>query len=200
MPGRALTGRERRFLWLGGVGVPLILLWSYVADPFLGEQAIVRERVVREERAIQRYRDLLGKQGHVAAELTALRARLASTRQQLLPGETPALAAAALQARLAAAARSAEVTLASQRPEKPVVRGDFLEIAVHVTFRAPIEALVKILKAIETSPLALDVPELSIRVVDPGAPRDLQVEMVVSGFTLGPSARDWLEGEKEGKP
>lgn len=199
MLGRTLTARERRLFWLAGVAGPLILFWSYVADPFLAEQATVRERLAREERALHRYRELLAKQGQVTADLAELRRRLEITRQQLLPGETPALAAAALQARLAAAARGADVQLASQRPEKPVARGDFLEIPVHVSFRAPIGALVKILKAIETSPLALDVSELSIRVVDPNTPRDLQVEMVVSGFTLGGSARGWIDRGKEAR-
>ncbi|MBI4607412.1 MAG: hypothetical protein HY726_00200 [Candidatus Rokubacteria bacterium] len=197
MRARTLGERERRLLWLAGVVVPLILFWSYVVDPFMAEQTLVRERLAREERALHRYRELLGKREQVTAELGALRRRLETTRQQLLPGETPALAAAALQARLAAAARGADVRLASQRPERPVEHGDFLEIPVHVSFRAPIEALVKILKAIETSPFALDIAELSVRVLDPKTPRDLQVEMVVSGFTLGQRARGWADQKKE---
>lgn len=184
MLGRGLSQRERRLLGLAGVAVPLILFWSYVADPFLAEQGSVRERLAREERALGRYRELLGKRDNVAAELAELRNRLEATHRELLSGKTPALAAAALQARLTAAASSANVTLASQRTEKPIPHGDFLEIPVHVSFRAPIDALVKILKATETSPLALDIPELAIRVPDPNMPRDLQVEMVVSGFTL----------------
>lgn len=190
MLGRALSRRERGLLALGGVAVPLILIWTYVADPFLAEQGSVRERLSREVRTLRRYRELLGRRETIGRELAELRHRMDATRQELLPGETPALAAAALQARLAAAAGGAGVTLASQRTEKPVGRGEFLEIPVHVSFRAPIDALVRILKAIEASSLALDIPELSIRLPDPNMARDLEVEMFVSGFTLGRSHPD----------
>lgn len=187
MLGRARSPREWRLLGLAGVAVPLILFWSYVADPFLAEQGAVRERLAQEERALSRYRQLLAKRETVTAELAELRSRLEATRRQLLPGDTPALAAAALQGRLASAASGANVTLATQRTEKPVAQGGFLEIPVHVSFRAPIDALVKILRAIETSRLALDIPELSVRLPDPKMARDLEVEMVVSGFTLSQS-------------
>ncbi|MFQ5830314.1 MAG: type II secretion system protein GspM [Candidatus Methylomirabilia bacterium] len=195
MLGRTLSERERRLLGLAGVAVPLILFWSYVADPFLTEQGSVRERLGQEERALNRSRELLVRKEKVAARRAELRDRLEVTRQQLLPGETPALAAAALQARLARAARGVGVSLASQRTERPIALGDFLEIPVHVRFQAPIDALARILKTIEASSLVLDVPELSIRVSDPKMPRDLEVEMVVSGFTL-PSPSP--SGEREG--
>jgi Tfp pilus assembly protein PilO len=94
---------------------------------------------------------LLAKQRAVAAELTALRARVAEiraagdSRKVTLDGATDALASASLQGRVEELAREAGVTIGSTESLPAEVRGSHRRLGVRMVLRGSYESLVTLL-------------------------------------------------------
>ncbi|WP_157956258.1 type II secretion system protein GspM [Acuticoccus yangtzensis] len=127
-----------------------------------------------------------------AVEMAPLRARIGRLAGPgapdesaiYLPGASPALAGAALQARLSAILTASGAAIAAFQPEPAEGPGD---IRLRVTFEANNGQMLDTLTAIETTLPLLKIDALSMTAspvageATPGEPR-LRVELVVRGF------------------
>jgi Tfp pilus assembly protein PilO len=163
------TGRRGRALALALAIVVLAGLYLIVAAPLL---ALFTER----QEMIEARHVLLPRLQAAAAELPALRARIArlraeQQRQQLtLDGATDAIASANLESRLDALARSVGVTIGSTESLPAEPRGPYRRIGLRLVLTGRYETLVNLLAKLETArpPLVVDNLQLHGPLARPG--------------------------------
>jgi Tfp pilus assembly protein PilO len=162
---RAVSPRERLLL-LAAVAV---LLAYFGARPLLDRAAFLGPRSGRllEEklRVIAAYRQAVGREASLTAEVASLDERIGAYDKALLPGATPPLAAADLQTLFKKISDGAGLKIQSEKILPFVKRGGFREIPVQIVAKGDIRNLKEFLVAIDASPVFIAVQDLSIRTV-----------------------------------
>ena len=158
--------------WISRLAALLLLAaviaagYLWVADPVLAAHRRVDE-------SIAETRDLLGRFEKLAAARPSLEAQAAAVEQTpaatayYLAGETDALAAAALQARVTALVEGSGGALASIQTLPSQAEEGFTRIAIRLQLSSSIESLVRILHGLETGVPLLFLDNLEIQA--PGA-------------------------------
>jgi Tfp pilus assembly protein PilO len=163
------SGRRGQALALALALAVLAALYLIVAAPLLGLFA-------QRQETIEARRMLLPRLQAVAAELPALRARVARlraeqrTRQLTLDGATDAIASANLESRIDALARSAGATIGSTESLPAEPRGPYRRIGLRLVLTGRYEALINLLAKLETvrPPLVVDNLQLHGPLARPG--------------------------------
>jgi Tfp pilus assembly protein PilO len=163
------TGRRGRLLALALAVAVLAALYLIVATPLVG-------LFTRRQETIEARRMLLPRLQTVAAELPALRARVArlraeqQTRKLTLDGATDAIASANLESRIDALARSVDVTIGSTESLPAEPRGPYRRIGLRLVLTGRYEALVNLLAKLEVArpPLVMDNLQLHGPLARPG--------------------------------
>jgi Tfp pilus assembly protein PilO len=162
---RKVSARERRLL----VGAAVVLVAYVGARPFLGrlgELGPQSQRLLTEKaRVIAAYRQAVGREGAQRAESDALEAAIGAYEGALLPGSTPALAAADLQTRLKELADKAGLKIKSEKILPQAKRDAYLEIPVQIVANGDIRNVRDFLIAVEASSMFIAVQEVSLRTV-----------------------------------
>jgi DNA-binding Lrp family transcriptional regulator len=135
---------------------------------------------------LQKYMAVIADKPRIEAKLTALREVRKAENSKMIEGQTPSVAAAALQSTVDVLITSRGGTISSERVEKLEETGKFKIITVTVDAVLPdTRALGDTLHAIETQTPSLVVRELDARIRNFREPRDLMVKLKVSGLTGG---------------
>lgn len=171
------TGRRGQILALALALAVLAALYLMVAAPLLG---LFAER----RGMIEADRMLLPRLQATAAELPALRARIArlrvegETRGLTLDGATDALASANLESRLDGFARSVGATIGSSEILPASRRGPYRRIGLRLILTGTYETLVKLLAKLETAqpPLIIDNLQLHGLLSQPGIRADATID------------------------
>jgi hypothetical protein len=163
------TGRQGRILALALALAVAAALYLIVAAPLVGlfteRQGMIETRLM-----------LLPRLRAVAAELPALRARIARLRADrrarnlTLDGATDAIASAGLESRLDAFARAVGATIGSTEILPAVPRGPYRRIGLRLVLTGTYETLVNLLAKLETArpPLIVDNLQLHGMLAQPG--------------------------------
>lgn len=202
MEGPLVTGlkpRERRVLLWGGLFAALILAYVYGVEPLLAAREETRRQLQSARQRVERYERLLTRQARLAEEAQAIEAKVAELRERMLPGPTPTLAAAQLQGAVKESARGAGLTVQRVSVERPLTVSKIAEVPVRMTMKGEIRQLSGFLRMIEGHHLLLSMPELAIQVQDPKDPRELIVDLTVSGYLLLPDGAPPLATEGRAK-
>jgi hypothetical protein len=162
------------------------LLYEY---GFLGlreEMRTLRESESVKAATLQKYAGLASSRPVLEKKLTSLKETRKAYDARLIEGQTPSVAAAALQNSIKGVVTAKGGTVSSEQVEKPEKMDSFTVIAVTVESMVPdIRNLADILFALETQTPSLVVNELDIRVKNFRDPRELMVRFKVSGMTSG---------------
>lgn len=180
-----VSSRERKFLVAGGATLIAFLVMYYAVIPAISSQMTVRSEYQEKLQALERFQLVVeGKRRHEKnfAEAETLFKQL---QQRLLPGEKLTLAAADLQAMLHKAANESGVTIVSESIHAPKKAEGFTEVAVELSMNADLRKLRDFLYKIETAGKLLTVPKLQVNASYPRHGAELQVTIVVSGYTMG---------------
>src|SRR6185503_5213666 len=102
----------------------------------------------------------LARSADVTRQLESLRARYREIRANLVPGETPTLAAASLQDTLHQLASEKGINIQSTQVMREETVGDFRRIAVRLTVTGELRQLAEFLAGIETGARRLSIPFL----------------------------------------
>ncbi|HEX9820319.1 MAG TPA: type II secretion system protein GspM [Methylomirabilota bacterium] len=180
----SLSGRERRFVLLGGLGLALVLGWTFIVQPLAERQRLTAELVPSRSQVLARRLDLLARQEAIAKELEAINADLERASARFLAEAAPAVAASELQKLTKEMAAQADTEVRSERILPTVERGELLEIPVEIAVSGEIRQLVDLLTRLEGSQKLLTVQDLRVRVVNVSQPKELLVTLTVSGFIL----------------
>jgi Tfp pilus assembly protein PilO len=162
-----------------GLALALALALAVLAALYLIVAAPLVALFAQRQETIEARRMLLPRLQAVAAELPALRTRIAGlraeqrTRQLTLDGATDAIASASLESRIDALARSVGVTIGSTESLPAEPRGPYRRIGLRLVLTGTYDTLVKLLAALETAqpPLVVDNLQLHGLLPQPGMRR-----------------------------
>jgi general secretion pathway protein M len=172
--------------------VALAALYLLVVAPVLelyrGRAAVLEERLM-----------LASRLSAVAAELPALRARLAAlsaaarTRKITLDGASDAIASANLESRIDALAAAVGTTVGSTESLPAKALGPYRRIGLRVVLSGSYETLVRLLAALDRTspPLVVDDLEIHGMFLPRGAPQNsaLNISLNLYGFRNSATAR-----------
>lgn len=160
-----LSARERRTVAVGAVAVTGIVLLTQFALPWLDRWSEREARIDAISEQVSRLEALAAAETGLAAAVEDLAARRDTAARRLLSGETPALAASALQTLLNGYAERSGVGVVRIEPEpaEPPAVGESLgRIPIRLTARGDVYGLVDLLFYLQNGETLLVVDELVV--------------------------------------
>lgn len=179
--------KRNRILFFA-VPLMIILICAVVYQyGYLGiraKTAYVKEEQDIRLKLLQKYMALIAEKPFIEKQISSLKTVRKSDDSKLIEGQTPSLAAAALQEIIKGIVISKGGTISSERVSKPEELGKFKVITVSIDAVLPATtALSDILYSIETRTPNLIIKELDARVRNPRGQKDLMVKMDISALT-----------------
>lgn len=183
------TNRQQR-LYLGLAVVLLLVVGRFATTWFLDFRATVKDDVRLSAQRLATARRLAQRAPETKKEFETLQARYQATVAELVPGDTPTLAAAALQERVSALASEKKVSVQTTQVLKDEPLGTFRQVSLRITASGELHDLADFLTALEYGPLRVSIPfiELSRRgamVRKQGVGRTVSATIQVSGVVQG---------------
>jgi hypothetical protein len=158
--------------------------YDYAYLPVLEREAALREMQDAKLKTLEKSADLLASKPALEKRLAELREARKAEDAKLIEGQTPSLAAAALQNAVKGTIMGRGGTLSSERVEKPDDLARFRLITINVDAGLPdVRALSDTLYTIETRTPWLVIREIDARVKNFREPRELTVRMKISALT-----------------
>lgn len=179
-----VSPRERRFLMAGAGAAVLFLAINYSVAPAISRQMQVRTEYGKRLQDLERYQLVVEGKRRYERKHAEAEQLFAHLQQRLFPGEKLALTAADLQAMLHKAAGETGVTIVSESIQSPKKAEGFTQVSVELSLNADLKKLRDFLYKIESSQKLLTVPKLVVNASFPRPGAELQVTLVVSGYTL----------------
>jgi type II secretory pathway component PulM len=187
-----LSARERV---LGGVALLALLLVVIrygIVESYLAYTAHLEEEIEQEVQRVAKMQRQRDRREQIATQVNILRQRFQETRQRLIPGGTPALAAAHLQERIQTLASQSGLELVTTQVMRDEAVGEFRKIAVQVTLRGELPAVADFVAGVEYGDWLLAVMTLearstyNLRVRPKEGPRNpLTITLEVGGVMQG---------------
>lgn len=178
-----ISSRERRFLVAGGAALLAFLAITYAIVPAISSQMRVRNDYLEKLEALERYQLVVEGKRRYEKKFAEAEGLFTQLQQRLLPGEKLTLAAAELQAMLHKVAGESGVTIVSESIHAPKKTEGFTQVAVELSLNADLKKLRDFLYKIESAGKLLTVPKLTVNASFPRPGAELQVTVVVSGYT-----------------
>jgi Tfp pilus assembly protein PilO len=157
-----LSSRERTLIGAAGAVLGLALVRFLIVSPFLAYRESLRDEIVSHREMLQNDQAYLARASEVTKHLEALRTRYREIHGQLIPGDTPTLAAAALQDTLHQLASEKGISIQSTQVMREETVGEFRRIAVRLTVTGELKQLAEFLAAVEYGPKRFSIPFLEI--------------------------------------
>ncbi|MBI2883501.1 MAG: hypothetical protein HYY11_06300 [Candidatus Methylomirabilis oxyfera] len=180
-----ISSRERKWLVAGGVVLVTFLTVNYAIVPAISSQMRVRNEYREKFQALERFQLVVEGRRRYEKKYAEAEALFEQLQQRLLPGEKLTLAAADLQTMLHKVAGESGVTIVSESIHAPKKAEGFTQVAVELTLNADLRKLRDFLYKIESAGKLLTVPKLQVNASFPRPGAELQVTVVVSGYTMG---------------
>ena len=194
---RRFSVREQRLIAAAGTILALLFLRHFVLTPFSTYRESVREEIAANGAMLDNTTAYLARGPDLTSRREMLQARFRELRAQLLPGDTPTLAAANLQDTLHSLAAEKGVDIQSTQVMREETLGDFRRIAVRLSVMGEIRQLAEFVAGVEYGPLRVSIPFLEISkrgaVLRGQSGRALAATVEVSAFVQGSE-----ESETEG--
>lgn len=185
---RATNRQQRLYLALGVV--VLLVVGRFALTWFLDFRLNVKDDVKLTAQRLATARRLAARAPDTQKEFEGLQGRYRATVAELVPGDTPTLAAAALQDRVSALAAEKKVSVQTTQVLKDEPLGPFRQVSLRITASGEIHDLADFLTSLEYGPLRINIPfiELSRRgamVRKQGVGRTVSATIQVSGVVQG---------------
>ncbi len=181
--------KNSRFLMMA---LPLAFLLLGLTVYEYGYRKVQTETTALEETAwgkkkiLKKYLTVIADKPRLEARLALLTEARKTENSKIIEGQTPSIAAAAMQNTVKNLIASRGGTISSERIEKPEDLGKFKIITVGVDAILPdIRALGDTLYALETQTPYLVVRELDATIRNFQAPKELTIRLKLSGLTGG---------------
>jgi len=168
---------------IGGAALVAFLTVNYLIVPAVSSHLQVRSEYRENLQALERFQLVVEGKRRYEKKFADAEQLFTQLEQQLLPGEKVAVAAADLQAMLHKAAGEAGVTIVSESIHSPKKAEGFTQISVELSLNSDLKKLRDFIYKIESSRKLLTVPKLTVNASFPRPGAELQVTVVVSGYT-----------------
>jgi hypothetical protein len=188
--------REKRFLVIGGIAVLLITAF-YIFSWYSDTKRNVKDYSDARLFMLQKQMDKISGKENIQKRLEAVGRELDRQEKSLLSGNTPPVAAAALQRFLKDTAASLQIEIKLERTLNPVDAKYYLGIPVEIGFTAYTKELKELLLRLRKSPFLLNISEIQVRVTNISKPEEIYTTLVVTGFIK--KAQDTETARKEAK-
>lgn len=182
-----INEREKRFLIAGGIIIVLILVF-YVFTWYSDTKKGIQEYSDARRFVLQKQLNRLSEKEYIEKKHAAVMQELTGQERMLLQGNTPPVAAAALQKFLKDTASSLNIDVKLERTMDLVEGTHYLGIPVEIGFTASTREVKDLLLRLRKSPFLLAVAELKVRVTNISNPEDIYTTLVVTGFIKKPGA------------
>jgi hypothetical protein len=185
---RATDRQQRLYLALGVV--VLLVFARFATGWFMELRASVKDDVRLTAQRLATARRLAERAPETQKQFESLQTRYQATVAELVPGDTPTLAAAALQDRVSALASEKKVSVQTTQVLKDEPLGPFRQVSLRVTASGELHDLAEFLADLEFGPLRVSIPfiELSRRgamVRRQGVGRTVSATIQVSSVVQG---------------
>ena len=162
----------------------ILVVYRYGYQGIHAEVASLKEAEVSKAKTLAKYMVLFGEKPEMEKQLAALKEERKTDNSKLIEGQTPSIAAAALQETVNGIITAPGGTILSQRVGKPETLGKFTLITVSMDITLPdVRALADILYTIETRTPYLVVKEIDVRVANFKEPKALAAKLDISALT-----------------
>jgi hypothetical protein len=191
---RRLSARDRRALYAGGAILVGALVFRSAA-PILGALTGLAESNQRSSDLVTLVHRDAADAASMRDSLLARRRRLAASDSLLLPSGTPASVASELAASLRRAAADVGLELLGATTEPGAAASGSLQRArVRLDAQGDVSGILQFLLLVELSPGLLDVSDLAITALEPGAADDraeaIRISLTIEGVALAAPAID----------
>jgi hypothetical protein len=160
---RATNRQQRLYI---GLGVALLLVVGrFSLSWFLDYRAGLKDDVRMSAQRLATARKFVERAPAAQKNVESLKARYQAAVAELVPGDTPTLAAAVLQERVSALASDKKVSVQTTQVMKDEPLGPFRTVSLRITASGELHDLADFLTALEYGPLRVFIPfvELSRR-------------------------------------
>lgn len=161
-----------------------LVMYQFIYLRTQANVALIKEGQSVKTKTLEKYITLISEKPQLEKKLVSLKEARKADDSKLIEGQTPSLAAAALQDIVKNTVTGSGGTISSERVGKPETLGKFNVISVSIDTVLPdSRALSDILYSLETRTPYLIVKEIDIRIRDYRNPRELMVKLDVSAIT-----------------
>ena len=188
--------REKRVLIIGGI-IALLITAFYLYAWYTDTKKSVKDFSDARLLMLQKQTEKISEKDQVQKHLETVRQELENQEKTLLAGNTPPVAAAALQRFLKDTAASLQIEVKQERTLNPVDGPLYLGIPVEIGFTSYTKGLKELLLRLRKSPFLLNVSEIQVRVTNISKPEEIYTTLVVTGFIK--KAEDKKPSGKEAK-
>jgi hypothetical protein len=182
LPKLKISRREKRLLLVGLLAIFVFISFDYLADFLYYRPQRVREQIFHERNKLDRSQLKVEARTRLESQIEASRQRVVRLSRRLLDGDKPPVAAATLQRIIDKISEQTNIEIKSQKIDKPIEHPSVLEVPVEVVFICYVGEFKDFLFQIERHPKMLTIPKWSIRVPNHRNPKQIQVNMTISGF------------------
>lgn len=184
--------RERRLIGAAGGVLALVLAHLLVISPFLAYRQDLQDEIASHREKIENGKAYLARTADITRQREGLQKLYQQVRAQLVPGDTPTLAAANLQNTLHSLANEKGVEIQSTQVMRDDTVGEFRRIAVRITVTGDLKQVADFLAGVEHGPTRVAIPFLEISrrgaVLRGKAARALSATIEVTAFLQGAPA------------
>ncbi len=186
--------REKKFLVIGGIALLFILFFQLYTW-----YGVTKDRLkdVSDDKyyILQKQLDRIAEGENIDNEAKKVEAELNRLENTLLKGNTPPVAAAALQKFLKDNASKSNIDVKLERTLNPVVLENYLGIPVEIGFSTSTKSLQELMVRLRNSSFLLTVSEIKIRVTNISRPEEIYTTLVVTGFIRNTEGKDGTKKE-----
>ncbi|RJR19132.1 MAG: hypothetical protein C4581_05375 [Nitrospiraceae bacterium] len=176
-----INEREKRFLFIGGI-TALIIIAFYIFTWYSDTKKSVQDFSDARLLMLHKQTEKISGKENMQKQLEAVRQEIERQEKTLLGGNTPPVAAAALQRLLKDTAASLQIEIKLERTLNPVDAQLYLAIPVEIGFTSYTKELKELLLRLRKSPYLLNVSEIQVRVTNISKPEEIYATLVVTGF------------------
>jgi Tfp pilus assembly protein PilO len=156
------SARERRLIGAAGGVLGLFLVHLLVISPFLSYRQDLQDEITGHREKIENGKAYLARTADITRQREQLQKLYQQVHAQLVPGDTPTLAAANLQNTLHSLAGEKGVEIQSTQVMRDDAVGEFRRIAVRITVTGDLKQVADFLAGVEHGPTRVLIPFLEI--------------------------------------
>lgn len=200
------SARERRLIGAAGGVLGLFLVHLLVISPFLSYRQDLQDEIAAHREKIENGQAYLARTADITRQREQLQKMYQLVHAQLVPGDTPTLAAANLQNTLHSLAGEKGVEIQSTQVMRDDTVGEFRRISVRITVTGEVKQVADFLAGMEHGQTRVLIPFLEISrrgaVLRGKAARALSATIEVTAFLQGAPATQAaaVGGGKGGAP
>jgi general secretion pathway protein M len=197
------SGRERRLIGAAGGVLGLLVVHLLVISPFLSYRQDLQDEIAAHREKIENGQAYLARTADITRQREQLQKMYQLVHAQLVPGDTPTLAAANLQNTLHSLAGEKGVEIQSTQVMRDDAVGEFRRIAVRITVTGEVKQVADFLAGMEHGSTRVLIPFLEISrrgaVLRGKAARALSATIEVTAFLQGAPATQAAAAAGDGK-